>query len=349
MRAAVYTGARTIAVQEHDAPPPGPGQVQLDVAYTGICGTDLHIFHGDMDVRVGDHAVIGHEMSGRIALLGAEVDVWQIGQPVTVMPLAWCATCPACRAGHEHVCHNLDFLGIDSAGAMQARWNVPASTLIALPSTLPLRQAAMIEPVAVAVHDVRRSQLRAGEQVVVVGGGPVGLLIAAVAASDGAQVLLVEPNSYRRDVAAGLGLHAVDPAVTDVAGAVRQWTGGAGAAVAFEVSGAQAGVDTAVEVLAVRGRLVMVAIHPTPRHVDLHRFFWRELTLIGARLYRREDFERAVDLVAGGQVPVERLISQVVPLADVAEAFAALESGGAMKVLIDLGSAAAAGSTHEQV
>ena len=91
-------------------------------------------------------------------------------------------------------------------------------------------------------------------------------------------MLLVEPNSYRRDVAAGLGLRAVDPAVIDVAGAVRQWTGGAGAAVAFEVSGAQAGVDTAVEVLAVRGRLVMVAIHPTPRHVDLHRFFWRELT-----------------------------------------------------------------------
>ncbi len=349
MRAAVYTGARTIAVQERDAPPPGPGQVQLDVAYTGICGTDLHIFHGDMDARVGEHAVIGHEMSGRIAALGAEVDGWQVGQPVTVMPLAWCGVCPACRAGHEHVCHNLDFLGIDSAGALQGRWNVPASTLIALPSTLPLRQAAMIEPVAVAVHDVRRSQLRTGEKVVVVGGGPVGLLIATVAASEGAQVLLVEPNGYRREVAAGLGLRAVDPAVIDVAGAVRQWTGGAGASLAFEVSGAQAGVDTAVEVLAVRGRLVMVAIHPTPRQVNLHRFFWRELTLVGARLYRREDFERAVELVAGDQVPVERLISVVVPLDDVAEAFAALETGVAMKVLVDLGSAAGEGSAGEQV
>jgi (R,R)-butanediol dehydrogenase / meso-butanediol dehydrogenase / diacetyl reductase len=284
-----------------------------------------------------------------VVVLGAEVDGWQVGQPVTVMPLAWCGSCPACRAGHEHVCHNLDFLGIDSAGALQGRWNVPASTLVALPSTLPLRRAALIEPVAVAVHDVRRSQLRAGEQVVVVGGGPVGLLIATVAGSDGARVLLVEPNGYRREVAAGLGLRAVDPAVTDVAATVREWTDGAGAAVAFEVSGAQAGVDTAVEVLAVRGRLVMVAIHPTPRQVNLHRFFWRELTLVGARLYRREDFERAVELVASDQVPVERLISQVVPLDDVAEAFAALETGGAMKVLIDLGSAAGEGSAGEQV
>jgi 2-desacetyl-2-hydroxyethyl bacteriochlorophyllide A dehydrogenase len=349
MRAAVYTGARTISVQERDVEPPDAGEVQLQVAYTGICGTDLHIFHGDMDARVGGQAVIGHEMSGRIAVLGADVGGWQVGQPVTVMPLAWCGACPACRAGHEHVCHNLDFLGIDSPGALQGRWNVPASTLIALPSTLPLRQAVMIEPVAVAVHDVRRSQLQAGDKVVVVGGGPVGLLIATVAASAGAQVLLVEPNGYRREVAAGLGLRAVDPAVVDVASAVRQWTGGAGADVAFEVSGAQAGVDTAVEVLAVRGRLVMVAIHPTPRRVNLHRFFWRELTLVGARLYRREDFERAVELVAGGEVPVERLISRVVPLDNVAEAFAALESGGAMKVLVDVGSAAEGGVPGEPV
>lgn len=343
MRAAVYTGARTVAVQERDVEPPGPGQVQIQVAYTGICGTDLHIFHGEMDARVGDQAVIGHEMSGRIAALGAEVEGRQIGQPVTVMPLAWCGTCPACRAGHEHVCHNLDFLGIDSAGALQGRWNVPASTLIALPPGLPLEKAAVIEPVAVAVHDVRRAALQAGEKVVVVGGGPVGLLIATVATAEGARVLLVEPNSFRRDVATGLGLRAVDPAALDVAAAVQQWTGGAGADVAFEVSGAQAGVNTAVEVLAVRGRLVMVAIHPTPRTVNLHRFFWRELTLVGARLYRREDFERAVELVAGGQVAVERLISRVVPLDDVASAFATLESGGAMKVLIDVGASSVEG------
>ncbi|MGW4027435.1 zinc-binding dehydrogenase, partial [Streptomyces sp. NPDC005009] len=108
--------------------------------------------------------------------------------------------------------------------------------------------------------------------------------------------------------------------------------------VAFEVSGAAAGVDTAVEVLRVRGRLCLVAIHPRPREVNLHRFFWRELTLVGARLYDRSDFEIAVDLVSEGTIPAHRLISEVVPMADAASAFTALEGGGdVMKILVDCG------------
>jgi (R,R)-butanediol dehydrogenase/meso-butanediol dehydrogenase/diacetyl reductase len=117
---------------------------------------------------------------------------------------------------------------------------------------------------------------------------------------------------------------------------VEEWTGGAGAAVAFEVSGAAGGVTTAVDVLGVRGRLCLVAIHPAPREVNLHRFFWRELTLVGARLYERGDFERAVELVASGAVPADTVISRVVPLAQAADAFAALEGGeGVVKVLVD--------------
>jgi threonine dehydrogenase-like Zn-dependent dehydrogenase len=105
--------------------------------------------------------------------------------------------------------------------------------------------------------------------------------------------------------------------------------------VAFEVSGAAAGVNSAVDVLTTRGRLVMVAIHPKPKEIDLHRFFWRELEMFGARLYQREDFEEAVRLVAGGSIPARQLISQVVPLEDVGKGFLALESGGVMKVLVD--------------
>ncbi len=97
MRAAVYTGARTFDVQDRPETAPGPDEVQIDVAYTGICGTDLHIFHGDMDARVATPAVIGHEMSGRIAAIGSAVSGWSIGEPVTVMPLSWCGDCPACR------------------------------------------------------------------------------------------------------------------------------------------------------------------------------------------------------------------------------------------------------------
>ncbi|NUR58142.1 MAG: zinc-binding dehydrogenase, partial [Catenulispora sp.] len=211
----------------------------------------------------------------------------------------------------------------------------PASTLIRLPDGLPLDQAALVEPTAVAVHDVGRARVQPGERVVVVGGGPVGVLIALVAQAAEAEVRIVEPSPHRRALAEQVGLTAWDPAADDIAELVGDWTGQAGADVAFEVSGAAAGVSTAVDVLAVRGRLCLVAIHPQPREVNLHRFFWRELTLIGARLYDRTDFENAVALVADGTIPAPRLISKVVPLAQAPEAFAALESGAdVMKVLL---------------
>jgi threonine dehydrogenase-like Zn-dependent dehydrogenase len=165
------------------------------------------------------------------------------------------------------------------------------------------------------------------------------MLIALVARRAGAEVLVVEPDPRRRAIAKNLGLAAIDPRGTDVTDAVTRWTGGAGAEVAFEVSGAAAGVHTAVDALATRGRLVQVAIHPVPREVDLHRFFWRELTLLGARLYTRGDFEAAALLLADGTIPAEALISRTEPLENAAAAFAALESGaGVMKVLIDCGS-----------
>jgi 2-desacetyl-2-hydroxyethyl bacteriochlorophyllide A dehydrogenase len=275
-------------------------------------------------------------MSGRILRVGPGVEDWAPGDAVTVMPLRWDDTCPACHAGHQHICQNLDFIGIDSPGAMQQRWTVPASTLIRLPEALALDRAALVEPTAVAVHDVGRAQVTESEKVVVVGGGPVGVLIALVARAAGADVRVVELSAHRRKLAQELGLTVWDPATDDIDTLVGTWTGDAGADVAFEVSGAAGGVDTAVEVLGVRGRLCLVAIHPRPREVNLHRFFWRELTLIGARLYDRSDFEQAVSLVADGTIPADRLISKVVPLTQAPAAFEALEGGGdVMKILVD--------------
>ncbi|MFE2611296.1 zinc-binding dehydrogenase [Streptomyces mirabilis] len=331
-----YISARTLDTAPAEPSSPGPGEVELAPAFVGICGTDLHIFHGDMDARVAAPAVLGHEMSGRVVRVGPGVEGWQPGDAVTVMPLRWDDTCPACLAGHQHICQRLDFIGIDSPGAMQQRWTVPASTLIRLPDTLPLDRAALVEPTAVAVHDVGRAKVTEGEKVVVVGGGPVGILIALVARAAGADVRVVELSAHRRLLAEELGLTAWDPADDDVPTLVGAWTGQAGADVAFEVSGAAGGVDTAVDVLGVRGRLCLVAIHPRPREINLHRFFWRELTLIGARLYDRSDFERAVALVADRTIAVGRLISKVVPLTEAPAAFEALEGGGdVMKILVD--------------
>ncbi|MEV4497839.1 alcohol dehydrogenase catalytic domain-containing protein [Micromonospora arborensis] len=336
MKAVVYRGARNLGIEDRDPEAPGRGQVRIEVAYTGICGTDLHIYHGDMDARVGDSAIIGHEMSGRIAAIGEDVTGWNVGQAVTVMPTRPCGRCAACKRGNSHVCHAMNFLGIDSPGAMQSYWNVPAELVLPLPEELPLDHAALVEPVAVAVHDVRRGNVTADDQVVVVGGGPVGVLIATVARGRGARVLLVEPDPFRREVAEGIGIDTVDPRTTDVVALVNDRTDGAGADIAFEVSGSAAGVTTAVDVLTTRGRLVMVAIHPQPREVNLHRFFWRELELLGARLYQRDDMVEAIRLVAAGEIPARQLISRVEPVEAASAAFAALEGGGVMKVLLDV-------------
>lgn len=337
MLAAEYTGSRTIAVEEREKLELRQGEVRIAVAYVGICGTDLHIYHGDMDSRVTMPATIGHEMSGTIAELGPGVEGWAVGDAVTVMPLSWDGTCPACRAGNEHICQNLDFIGIDSPGALQQYWNVPASTLVKLPSEISLRDAALVEPVAVAVHDVRRSKLGAGDKVVVIGAGPIGVLIATVATAFGAEVVVAEIDGTRRSAAEDMGLVTLDPSTVDQVAWVNEWTGDAGADVVFEVSGAAAAVLGATGLAKVRGTVVVVAIHPTPRPVDLHRVFWRELTILGARVYERRDFERAVELVAEGAIPSQKLITRVVALAEVASAFEALEAGQAMKILVEVG------------
>jgi 2-desacetyl-2-hydroxyethyl bacteriochlorophyllide A dehydrogenase len=226
-------------------------------------------------------------------------------------------------------------MGIDSPGSLQSSWTVPADVLVRLPDELGLKQAALVEPTAVAVHDVRRAAIAAGDKVVVVGAGPIGLLIGAVCRTLGADVLMLEVSAERRATATKVGLHVLDPAQTDPVAFVNEWTGDAGADAAFEVSGSATGVEAASHVLAVRGRLVMVAIHPTPREVDLFRVFWRELVIVGARVYQRSDFETAIQLLHDGAIPTEALISRVVPIDDVADAFEALTRGSVVKVLVD--------------
>lgn len=336
MHAAVYAGDRTFRSAELESPALGAGDVRIAVRYVGLCGTDLHIFHGHMDGRVDIPAVIGHEMSGVISEVGSAADGWAAGDAVTVMPLVWDGTCPACLAGDSHICQNLTFVGIDTPGALQREWVVPASLLVRLPAAMSLAHAALVEPVAVAVHDVRRSELAPGQKAVVIGAGPIGVLIASVARQIGAEVVIVELDAARRSFADGLGLTTIDPRATDAVAWVEEWTGGAGADVVFEVAGAAAAVLSATSYAKVRGTVVVVAIHPEPRPIDLQRVFWRELRLLGARVYQRTDFEEAVRLVAAGAVPTDELISGIVPLDAVQQAFETLENGGALKLLVDV-------------
>ncbi len=336
MLAAYYEGQGRIAVRDAEEATPGPGEVQLEVAYVGICGTDLHILDGDMDARVSLPAILGHEMSGTISAVGDGVTEWARGDEVVVVPLDWCGTCPACLRGFSHICYRLNFIGIDSPGALQSSWTVSQRTLVRVPDSLSLKEAALAEPVAVAAHDVRRSELKPGQKALVVGGGPIGLLIASVASAAGGDVLVSEPNAERRQLIDRIGLRTVDPA-DDLAAVIEGWTTGAGVDVSFEVSGSAGGVQAAVTSLAARGRLVLVAIHSHPTPVDLFKFFWRELTLVGARVYERGDFEEALRLIGSGAIPTNELITDVVALADAPSAFERLRAGKAMKVLVDCG------------
>ena len=340
MRASKYTGNGRFETADAQPQPPAPGEVVIRVAYNGICGTDLHIAQGHMDHRVSMPAVIGHEMSGVIEQLGDGVSDLAEGQPVTVMPLRWCGECAACEAGHQHICQRLDFVGIDSPGALQQLWTVPASIVIPVPESVELRHAALAEPLAVAVHDVRRARLAAGETAVVIGGGPIGQLIALVARAAGASVILAEPDAERRAFAAAQGSAVLDPVNDDLAAVVEAATAGAGADVVFEVAGTRGTALDATKHARTRGRVVFVAIHPEPVPVDLHRIFWRELEVLGARVYEREDFERAIALLAAGAVPADALITRVVPLEDTEAAFDALLSAEAMKILVDVQGAA---------
>jgi (R,R)-butanediol dehydrogenase / meso-butanediol dehydrogenase / diacetyl reductase len=338
MQAVFFEGNRTLRVGESVAVEPAAGQVKIRVAYCGICGTDLHLFHGAMAHRLTLPHVMGHEMSGTIATVGSGVAGWRAGDRVTVRPLDPCGHCPACLAGHSHICHNLKFLGIDTPGALQGLWTVPAHTLHRLPESLAEREGAMVEPVAVACHDVRMSGLEEGEFAAVIGGGPIGILVAMVARARGARVVLAEVNPFRlqlaRSLGRDLGIDAVNPLETDLPALVNQRTGGAGADVVFEVSGSQAGADMMTKLPRTRGRIVVVALYGEAPKVDLFRFFWRELRLSGARVYEAEDFELAIELAAG-RLPLAKLITDVLPLSRLKEAMHRMEGGGdCMKILM---------------
>ncbi|MCZ6673356.1 MAG: zinc-binding dehydrogenase, partial [Verrucomicrobia bacterium] len=259
------------------------------------------------------------------AEVGEGVTNVAIGDRVAVRPLLF-GDDSKFDKGFSHVGKNMKFIGIDLPGGMQGSWTVPAYTLHNLPDSLSLEQGAMIEPAAVACHDVRLGEVKAGETCVVIGGGPIGMLIALVAKVKGATVVLSEVNDSRLELAKSLGLEGVNPIRENLVDRVRELTNGAMADCVFEVSGSGPGVDVMTELPNVRGRIVMVAIHPEPKPVNLFKFFWSELRLIGARLYEARDFDEAIELAVSGKLFLDQLITQINPIEDVQKTFETIEA-----------------------
>jgi 2-desacetyl-2-hydroxyethyl bacteriochlorophyllide A dehydrogenase len=334
MRAAFYEGVGSFRTGRTAIPTPKGDEALLRVKRVGICGTDLHIFQGHLDHRVPKGGIIGHETFAEIAEASA-TSGFEAGDRVVVEPLRFCGTCRACRMGASYLCYDLKVLGVDVTGGMQEYWAVPVSRLLRVPATLSDDHAALIEPLAVATHDVSRAGVKPGDRVMVFGGGPIGALIAMVVRHRGADVVVAEINSFRLQILASLGLRTVGPE-RDAVEFANDWTGGTGVDVAFEVTGHPSAVRAVTDVVRVWGTVSIVAIHAEPTRVNLYQMFARELSMHGSRLYARQDWEEAIRLAAAGAVSLDPLVSERIPLEELPRGMElALGGGPVMKILVD--------------
>jgi 2-desacetyl-2-hydroxyethyl bacteriochlorophyllide A dehydrogenase len=335
VRASFYEGAGRFRTGTAAVPAAAAGEAVLKVKRVGICGTDLHIFQGHLDHRVPRGGIIGHETFAEVAEAPAGAGFVK-GDRVVVEPLRVCHACRACKMGATWLCYKLKVLGVDVSGGMQEYWAVPTERLIKVPVSLSDDHAAVMEPLAIATHDVTRANVKEGDAVLVFGGGPIGALIALVARHRGARVIVSEVNPFRVALLKGLGLEVVGPGV-DVVKFANDWTDGEGVDIAFEVTGNAAAVRLMTDVVRVWGTISVVAIHAEPMVVNLYPMFARELTMHGSRLYARADWEEAIRLAASGAVPVGPLVTHKIPLEGLQEGMEqALRGGPVMKVLVDL-------------
>ncbi len=337
-KANLYEGKGVFRVHDVDIKHPGPHEVRLQIAYCGICGTDLHIYDGGLDYRIKNlPQAVGHECSGTVVEIGSEIKEWKVGDRVVVRPLDYCGECIACKAGHSHVCANLNFMGIESEGAFQNYWTVHERTLHHLPDSISMLHGALVEPLAVCCHAVSRGVLKAGENAVVIGGGPIGLLTALVARYRGARVVVSEVNPVRLQKLNDMGFETINPKETDPIKYVKEWTNGDGADIVFEVSGSQPGLDTMVELPHPRGRIVLVASYPKPMQVFLRELFMKEVNLIFTRVYEAKDFDDALQMMSENAFDAEKLISRIYPLSEVQQGMELCASGigDVVKVMID--------------
>lgn len=336
MSATLYEGNKKISVVDGERKAPKAHEVAVKIAYSGVCGTDMHIFHGVMDERVNNPHIMGHECSGIIDEIGSDVEGLALGDKVVVRPLDPCGECYACKNGLSHICYNLNFMGVDTEGSMQSYWTVPAHTIHKIPQDMDLQYAALVEPLAVAVHDVRRSALGKGDKALVIGGGPIGILVALAAKSFGAEVVISEISEFRLGFAKELGIETINPMEEELLPFISKWTDGVGADVCFEVSGSKPGAMIMMETVKTRGKVVLVGIFGQPAEVNLKQMWLREVELIGARVYEATDYDISIDLLNKGEYPFKKVITKVEPLKELQKVLNDMDTDKqAMKVLIE--------------
>jgi (R,R)-butanediol dehydrogenase/meso-butanediol dehydrogenase/diacetyl reductase len=337
MRALMYRGPRKLEIVELPVAAIGAEDALLEVSHCGICGTDLHVVLEGMSRpdRVG-----GHEYSARVVAVGSEVDGWRAGDEVVPKPAPSCGSCHCCRAGRPSLCVARPALGsggYDQNGAFAEYVRVRASDLLAVPDGLDLRTAALVEPLAVALHGITLSRVAPGDRVLVTGAGPIGLLtIAGLRALGVDDISVTEPSPLRRERASRLGAKGVlDPGVFE-APVMPFDTVDSAFDVALECSGNPRAMESALGQLRRMGTLVLLGTGMRRPKLDHNRILLNELVVTGAYCYDEQGMERSLALLASGVVPVDLLIEpEDVPLdgmLEAAERCAAGELAG--KVLV---------------
>jgi L-iditol 2-dehydrogenase len=326
MRVSRLHGIRDLRIEREPRPIPGPGEVLLQVAAVGVCGSDVHYY---LEGRIGDQVVVdpiimGHEFSAWVAGLGAGVEGLELEQLVSVEPGISCGECEPCQHGHPNLCPHVIFCGTPPVDGVFAEYTVmPAENCFPLPEGMGAVEGAMFEPLGIAIHTVDLAHLKPGQTVAVLGAGPIGLLTAAVAQAAGAtRIYMTEPLAYRRAFALEYVADAVlNPEETDVVAEILRLTGGRGVDVAFEAAGAPETPQQSAAVTRIGGTVVLAGISADDM-ITMQGSTMRKKGLT-IKLVRRakHTYPRAMRLVEAGVVDVKPLATHHLPLARIAEAF----------------------------
>jgi 2-desacetyl-2-hydroxyethyl bacteriochlorophyllide A dehydrogenase len=335
MKAMVLTAPSELALEEVAKPQADARQVLVRVTHSGICGTDYKIYNGSIPVRYP--RIMGHEMAGEVVDAGG-ADV-RPGDRVIVDPELFCGACFHCRIGQTHLCPRGSLLGRDVNGGFAEFLSAPASQVYPLPENIDRRQAPMIQVLTTCLHAQRQIDIFAGEYVVVLGLGVTGQLHVQLAKARGATVIGITRAAEKRALAETLGADYTIPGGDDAVAKVREITEGRGADAVIETTGVISQLSAAINMARSGGRILMFGIITAKEGaLPFYDLYFKELSLINARVAKGEDYPGAIGLVQRGQVRLEPLISDVMPLGELKAAIGMLgaDGGGSrMKIIME--------------